>query len=932
MDKHTYLGNIGVEMVESLYQDFLRDPASVEESWQQFFKGFEFARINYTELPGSGLVFDKEFKVISLITDYRQRGHLFTKTNPVRTRRSYTPDLSLQNYGLDDADLDTVFQAGNEIGIGPATLRDIVAHLQMTYCRTIGVEYMYIRTPEVVKWLQKKMEEVKNTPSFSAEQKKHIYFNLKIAVGFEKYIHKKFVGQKRFSLEGAESLIPALDSVIDYGAELGIEEFVIGMSHRGRLNVLANVLNKPYVKIFEEFTGKSYTEDNLLGDVKYHMGYENTIETETGKQVRLSLVPNPSHLETVGGVASGIARGMITHKYNNDYSKLAPIIIHGDAAISSQGVVYEVIQMSQVEGYKTGGTIHLVINNQVGFTTNYLEGRSSTYCTDIGKVIKAPVFHVNGDDPEALAYTIELAVEYRQKFHTDVFIDLLCYRKYGHNEGDEPRFTQPLLYKEINKHPNVRDIYAKKLIAEGVMTEAERSSAEELFDSILDEALERGQSIDTVEMVHFLGNEWKAFRHPEKADFFKKIDTGVNRKTLLEIADKINTLPENKKFFSKIDKLLKSRIEMIENDQLDWAICEHLAYGSLLLENYPVRISGQDSIRGTFSHRHAAYVEEDTGERYFPLKNLSARQAPFEIYNSTLSEYGVMGFEYGFALATPGGLTIWEAQFGDFVNVAQVIIDQYISSAVEKWGLMNGLVLYLPHGYEGQGPEHSSARIERFLALCANNNMQVLNCTTPSNLFHALRRQTLRDFKVPMVIFTPKSLLRHPDCVSTMDDLENGSFMEVIDDQFVDPEKVTQVAFSFGKIYFDLSAYRAENAIENVAIIRIEQLYPFPFDIVKDIIAKYKNATTFVWVQDEPINMGPWSYINRIFNEVPLLPIARPPASSPAGGLMEQHNKRLQKIIEKTFKKCTCDLSENYCGQRCQVLENEKRKKYYGYI
>ncbi len=931
-DRQSFLGNADIETINSMYKEYLENPDNVEETWQKFFEGFDFAQREFP-VKKSSAINDKEFKVINLIYAFRQRGHLFTKTNPVRSRRQYLPDLSLDNFGLSDLDLDSEFQAGTEIGIGRAKLREILNHLTETYCRTIGVEYMFIRNPEKVKWLQDRMESTQNRPVFTHDEKKHIYFHLQLAVGFEKFIHKKFIGQKRFSLEGAESVIPALDAVIEKGAELGIQEFVIGMSHRGRLNVLANILQKPYENIFEEFTGKQYDEENFLGDVKYHLGYENDVITDSGKKVHLNLVPNPSHLETVGGVVQGLSRSKIDFQYNKDYGKLAPIVIHGDAAVATQGVVYEIIQMSKLEGYKTGGTIHLVINNQVGFTTSYLEARSSTYSTDIAKVIKSPVFHVNGDDPEALIYTIKLAMEYRQTFHTDVFIDLLCYRKYGHNEGDEPRFTQPLLYKEIARHPNVRDIYSKYLVEQNLYTQEQVKQAEADFESVLEEKIKISvDEMDTVLVDPFLEKEWKAFRQPDEDDFFKPMETGFDKKRLMGIAHSINTLPEGRKFFSKIEKLLNARKKLFEGGKVDWAMAELLAYGSLLEEGHPVRLSGQDSIRGTFSHRHAAYVEEDTGERYFPLKNLSENQAEFNVLNSLLSEYGVMGFEYGYALAKPEALVVWEAQFGDFHNVAQVVIDQYISSAVEKWGLMNGLVLYLPHGYEGQGPEHSSARVERFLTLCANNNMQVVNPTTPANFFHLLRRQTHRDFKIPLVVFTPKSLLRHPDCISEIDELAKGHFMEVIDDDFVMPEKVKQVVLTFGKIYYELDAYRKENEVDDVAIIRIEQLYPFPYHQIMKILIKYKNVENKLWVQDEPINMGAWSYVQRVFDDVKLLPVARPAAASPAGGLLEQHNIRHQKLMEKTFKLCKCDLATKYCGMRCEIRENEKRRKLLGYI
>ena len=925
MDKFSYLSSADPGTIDHLYKQYIQDPTSVNESWQKFFEGFEFARSFYGDPGPVPQILEKEFLVIRLIEDYRKRGHLFTETNPVRTRRQYRPTLDIENYGLTGNDLDTVFQAGTHIGAGPATLREIIGHLQQTYCRSVGAEYMFIRNPEVLEWLTARMEKDRNTPHFSPEEKKHIYFHLKLAVGFENFIHRKFVGQKRFSLEGAESLIPALDAVIERGAGLGIREFVIGMAHRGRLNVLANVLRKPYEDIFTEFTGTGYDEGISLGDVKYHLGYGNTIRTDGGKTVKLHLVPNPSHLEAVDPVAEGIARARIDHKFKGDVKKLAPILIHGDAAIASQGVVYEVIQMSQLEGYKTGGTIHLVINNQVGFTTHYLDARSSTYCTDIAKVTKSPVFHVNGDDVEALIHTIRMAMDYRQVFHTDVFIDILCYRKYGHNEGDEPRFTQPLLYKAIENHPNPRDIYSRKLIDDGVFTGDDIQQAEKDFSEWLEMKYEQSKKSSTVRIQHFMEEEWKSYIHPTMADFRKHPPSGVSKKDLLTVAEKINHLPEEDRFFRKLVRLVEDRRRMVSENRLDWAMGELLAYGSLLEEGIPVRISGQDSVRGTFAHRHAGFYINDTTDVYFPLKNLSKNQARFEIYNSPLSEYGVMGFEYGYALASPGGLTIWEAQFGDFFNVAQVIIDQYISSAEEKWGLMNGLVLYLPHGYEGQGPEHSSARMERFLILAARQNMHIVNCTSPANLFHLLRIHVKRQFRVPLILFTPKSLLRHPACTSALEDFTKGSFRVVIDDADTDVEKVTRVVFCTGKIFYDLLARKEELKARDLALVRIEQLHPLPARQIEGIVHKYKNAMLHLWVQEEPENMGAWRYIRDQFTGVELVPVARLASGSPATGLTGLHLIGQEEIISKVFRKCDCELKNDYCALQC--VQGKSRKE-----
>ncbi|BAX80985.1 2-oxoglutarate dehydrogenase E1 component [Labilibaculum antarcticum] len=926
MDKFSFLGNSEIEYIDKLYQSYKNDPKSVEESWRQFFQGFDFATTKYpgkeqvvTEnIPATNSM-SKEFNVMNLVQAYRQRGHLFTKTNPVRTRRKYFPTLDIENFDLSESDLETVFHAGTEIGLGASKLKDIVSHLQETYCKSIGAEYVFVRHPQMMRWLQSKMEGTKNTPNFNDEQRKHIYYHLKLAVGFENYIHKKFVGQKRFSLEGTETLIPALDAMIERGAELGVQEFIFGMAHRGRLNVLANILEKPYANIFKEFMGEEFDEDIALGDVKYHLGYGNTVKTDNGSKVKLHLAPNPSHLETVGAVVEGISRSKIDNDYAGDQDKLVPVIIHGDAAIAAQGIVYETVQMSQLTGYKTGGTIHLVINNQIGFTTNYLDARSSTYCTDVAKVTRSPVFHVNGDDVEALIFTIKLAMEYRQEFNSDVFIDILSYRKFGHNEGDEPRFTQPILYKKIAKHKNPRDIYADFLMEKGIYSKEEIKISNDDYNKLLDKDFELSKTFKKVFIQPFLEDYYKDIRHSTKEDFESSPKTGVDKKTLLELAGNITNLPKDLTFFKKIGKLMSDRKKMIENDKLDWAMGELLAYSSLLEEGNSVRVSGQDSERGTFSHRHAALIIENSDEKYFPLKNISDKQAPFHIYNSSLSEYGVLGFEYGYALAHPTGLTIWEAQFGDFHNVAQAVIDQYISAAEDKWGIKNGLVMYLPHGYEGQGAEHSSARMERFLTLCANNNMQIINPTTPANLFHMLRRQVKRDIRVPLICFTPKSLLRHAKCVSKMDELAKGQFQEVIDDNNIIAEEVRRVVFCSGKIYYDLLARKEELFAQDIALVRVEQLYPFPEKQIDQVLNRYPNALLHLWVQEEPENMGAWQFVNYQFKnkDVKLVPVARQSSGSPATGLNKIHLAGQNEIINKVFRKCNCDRKLKYCGLQC---------------
>jgi 2-oxoglutarate dehydrogenase E1 component len=933
MDKFSFVGNSDIQAIDQLYQQYQEDPDSVDPGYRKFFEGFDFALQNYQQPASTTGFVDKEFHVINLIHAYRQRGHLFTKTNPVRARRKYYPTLDLESFELSDKDLDTVFQAGNELGLGAVPLKEILAHLQQTYCQSVGVEYLYVRHPEMVSWLKRKMESVRNTPDFSPEKKKFIFKQLNMAVGFENFIHRKFVGQKRFSLEGAESLIPALNALISKGADLGAEEVMIGMAHRGRLNVLTNILRKPYANVFKEFVGDEYEAGISLGDVKYHLGFGNDIETETGKKVRVNLAPNPSHLETVAPVIEGISRSKIDHKYGKNFDKVVPVVIHGDAAIAGQGVVYEVVQMAQLRGYKTGGTIHMVINNQVGFTTNYLEARSSTYCTDVGKVTRSPVFHVNGDDVEALVYAVELAMEYRQQFHADVFIDILSYRKYGHNEGDEPRFTQPLLYKAIAKHKNPRDIYSLKLQEENILTKEESKIEAEVYNEGLELCLEASREIDKVVIQRFLNEDWSKYRYSENGDFAYSPETAVKKEQLVNLLERINHLPEDKKFFKKLHKIIDDRKRMVDEDRLDWALGELLAYASLLTEGHSVRLSGQDAERGTFAHRHAALTLEDTDKRYRPLQHISEDQATFKVYNSLLSEYGVMGFEYGYALAKPDGLTIWEAQFGDFYNVAQVIIDQYLSSAEEKWGLMNGLVLLLPHGFEGQGPEHSSARIERFLSLAARNNMQIVNCTTPANYFHVLRRQLKREFRVPLIVFTPKSLLRHPKCVSGLKDFEEGGFKEVIDDNNVNVDQVKRVVYCSGKIYFDLLARKEELEASDVAVVRLEQLHPFPKEQVEAINNKYANAILHLWVQEEPENMGPWNYIRTKMTDVELIPVARIASGSPATGLNGLHLIGQKEIVNKVFKKCHCERQLKYCGLQCvegkSRTEILKQHKYF---
>jgi len=900
----TYLGQAEPAVIESLYEQYLTKPDTLDEGWRRFFEGFEFARRTYgdntRQIPE---MFAKESAVLNLVGAYRTRGHLFTKTNPVRTRRKYDDPLTLESFGLSESDLNTVFQAGTTVGLGPAPLREIVKLLDETYCHSVAVEFKFVRDPKVVNWLQTRMEAARNRPNFSFEERLHILRKLTQAVVFEKFMHSRFVGQKRFSLEGVEALIPALDAIVEKGADLGIEEFVIGMAHRGRLNILANILDKRFDQIFAEFEGKSVSDSDLAGDVKYHLGHSCDKATTSGKRVRLSVAPNPSHLEAVGPVVEGLVRARLDHAYYGDLNRIAPILIHGDASLAGQGVVYELLQMSLLDGYRTGGTVHVVLNNQVGFTTNYLDGRSSTYCTDVAKVTLSPVFHVNGDDVEAVAYVVGLALEFRQIFKRDVFIDILGYRKWGHSEGDEPRFTQPILYKIIASHPNPREIYSRKLVDEGVMDSERIKKVEEDFRRHLEEKFELSKRAPLAADDSFLRETWAPFRLPSAEAPLESPETGVDAAALKDIGLKITHLPTGPKFFTKVLRIFDDRRKMIEEGtRLDWAMGELLAYATLLHEGVPVRLTGQDSERGTFSHRHAVVTIEDSEEEYVPLAHVREGQARFAIYNSPLSEYGVLGFEYGYALGAPQGLTIWEAQYGDFANGAQVVMDQFLSSAESKWQQMNGLVLLLPHGFEGQGPEHSSARIERFLSLCADGNMQLVNATTPANFFHVLRRQVKLTYRKPLVVFTPKSLLRHSACVSALSEFATGTcFQELLDDPAADPKVVERLIFCSGKIYYDLLEKKQKDNRRDTAILRIEQLYPLPERQIQAVLDKNASAKSRRWVQEEPENMGPWPYLRAQEIMAGLEAVARPASGSTATGFRARHQQEQQSLVERAF-------------------------------
>jgi 2-oxoglutarate dehydrogenase E1 component len=913
MDKYSFLNAAHTSYFADLYDQYLRNPDAVEPSWRAFFQGFDFGSENADlngvlaencitpEIPEQ---MQKEFNVVRLIDGYRNRGHLFTKTNPVRERRKYEPSLAIHNFNLTDDDLSTVFSAGEILGLGAQKLKDIIIHLENIYCDSIGVEYMYIRNPKEIGWIQDKLNINDNQPKFSSDQKKHILKKLNEAVAFESFLHTKYVGQKRFSLEGGESLIPALDALIEKAADCGVQEFVMGMAHRGRLSTLINIFGKSAKDLFSEFDGKDYEQEIFDGDVKYHLGWTSDRETKGGKKINLNIAPNPSHLETVGAIVEGIVRAKQDDKYPDNPSQVLPIIVHGDAAIAGQGIVYEIIQMANLDGYKTNGTIHIVVNNQIGFTTNYLDARSSTYCTDVGKVTLSPVLHVNADDVEAVVHAVLFALDFRMEFKRDVFIDLLGYRKYGHNEGDEPRFTQPKLYKAIAKHDNPREIYNEKLLAEGIIDKDYTSKLEEDYKASLEEKLEDSRKVEKTVITPFMQNEWKDFVNVTEEAMIKPIDTKVSKDKLAHITDVISSLPKDKKFIRKIERLVESRKTMFEEDKLDWAMAEHLAYGTLLEEGYDVRFSGQDVERGTFSHRHAVIKVEDSEEEILLLNHVAEEQGRFFIFNSLLSEYAVVGFDYGYAMASPKTLTIWEAQFGDFCNGAQIIIDQYISAAEDKWKLSNGLVMLLPHGYEGQGAEHSSARMERFLQLCAVDNMFVADCTTPANMYHLLRKQMKADFRKPLIVFTPKSLLRHSKCVSTVEEFANGSFQMVIDAENAEADKIKTLVFLTGKFYYDLIEEREKLERDDVAFVRIEQLFPLPTKDIRKAMKKYKNAKDVVWAQEEPRNMGAYSHMLMHMDEVKTFRIASlRPYGAPAAGSATRSKRRHQEVMDFVFDK-----------------------------
>ena len=914
MKDFQYITSSHPSYIENLYNDFVKDPNTVDADLRKFFEGFDFAVTNGRSASvknGNALApasvsitnLDKEFAVYRLIAAYRKKGHLIAHTNPIRERKDRHANLGLENFGLTETDLNTGFEAGKFIGLGKATLSAILEKLNKIYTGHVGIEISSLNNEQKVNWLTEAME-IKFAEVPSLDQRKHILEKLNEAVMFEKFLHTKFIGQKRFSLEGGETTIPALDAIIQTASEHGAEEVVLGMAHRGRLNVLANIMGKTYENIFNEFEGTVPSDTTMgSGDVKYHLGYSSELEMKAGKKLHLKLAPNPSHLEAVNPVVLGFTRSKADILYDKNYQKILPILIHGDASLAGQGIVYEIAQMSALRGYYTGGTIHFVINNQIGFTTDFDDARSSDYCTSLASAIQAPVLHVNGDDAEAVVKVAEIATQYRQQFQSDIFIDMLCYRRHGHNEGDEPKFTQPRLYAIIDKHLNPREVYTQYLIQNGEPDA--KDLAKEMEKKFLADLQERLDEIKQKPLPYNYQKPelwWKSLRKAVIADFDNSPVTAIKADELKMLFDGLMKWPESFKPLRKVEKLLQDKVKLFADEKkIDWATGELLAYASLLVEGKDVRMSGQDVRRGTFSHRHACLRDEETNEIYNRLNHFTEQQSPFRIYNSLLSEYAVLGFEYGYSMANPNVLVIWEAQFGDFSNGAQTIIDQFIFSAETKWQRMNGLVLLLPHGYEGQGPEHSSARMERFLQQGAEMNIVVTNITTAANFFHALRRQLAWPFRKPLINFSPKANLRHHGSYSPVADFTGGGFKEVYDDVTnPDAGAITKVLFCSGKIYFELDERRKKEQKNDVAIIRVEQLFPFP---VKQMDALYKkyNKAIWYWVQEEPVNMGAAAYLRVNIQSINFHIIARPASAATATGFSKIHAKEQEKIISTAF-------------------------------
>ncbi len=919
MKDFSYITNSSPEFIENLYKDFVNDPQSVDPDLKKFFEGFDFAVINQAAdtngasvkkasanasfITADGVDWKKELGAYRLILGYRNKGHLLAKTNPIRERKDRGANIELAFFGFTEEDLDKNFYAGNLIGLGTTSLRNIYVHLQKCYASHVGIEFKYISDQKKVDWLTREMERNFINP-LPLDKKKRILEKLNQGVMFEKFLHTKYVGQKRFSLEGGETTIAALDAIINQSAEEGVKEVVIGMAHRGRLNVLANVMGKTYEQIFSEFEGTGAVDQTMgTGDVKYHMGFGSEVETSGKKKVHLKLMPNPSHLEAVDPVVVGFARSSANTLHDEVYENVLPILIHGDASLAGQGIVYEVVQMCKLQGYYTGGTIHFVINNQIGFTTDFDDARSADYCTSIAAMVQSPVLHVNGDDPEAVVKCAEIASRYRSEFHNDVFIDMVCYRKHGHNEGDDPKFTQPKLYALIDKHPNPREVYVKYLLENG--EEDAQELAKEMEKKFWSDLQDRLDEVKQKPLPYTYQQPeiwWRNLRKATPEDFDQSPVTAISNGEVEKIFTAMMKWPEGFKPLRKVEKIIQDKIKLFETERkLDWASAELLAYGSVVAEGKDVRMSGQDVCRGTFSHRHAVLVDENTDEPYNRLSRIPGEDnGKYRIFNSFLSEYGVLGFEYGFAMANPNSLVVWEAQFGDFVNGAQIMIDQFISAGEQKWNRMNGLVVLLPHGYEGQGPEHSSARMERFLQQCAELNMIITNITTSANFFHAMRRQLAWPFRKPLINFSPKANLRHHGSYSRQEEFTTGGFKEVIDDSFADADKVKKVLFCSGKIYFDLAERQQKEERKDIAIIRLEQLYPLPYKQLEALYSKYGKATWF-WVQEEPLNMGAASFLQMNLKSFSYGTISRQPSASPATGYNKIHHQEQSEIVETAF-------------------------------
>lgn len=923
MKDFTFIDSASPQEIEELYSLYLNNPEELDPSWRSFFYGFEYSSVPDSPVPspyidfvgnGAAIASDGpvsqssvETKFRDLLQAYRAKGHFAATSNPISkdTKRNLA-GLMPEDVGLKSGDLASQVIDLSQCGLGNVKMADAIKAYEETYCGSIGVEYNHIRDAELVKWLENRMEPIRNKHKFSQEDKKAILSDLVRAESFESFLHTKYVGAKRFSLEGGTSLIPALESALDYGGELGAKEFVIGMAHRGRLNVLANVLRKNYDAIFNEFEGFELPDDVLGdGDVKYHMGFSSDRTTPSGNKIHLSLCPNPSHLEFIDPVLVGMARSKQESRYNNDRTQCVPIAIHGDAAFAGQGVVYETVNLSQLDGFHVGGTLHIIINNQVGFTTNPWESRSTEYCTDLMKMVETPIFHVNGDDPEAVVHCMHMAIEIRQKFQRDVVVDIICYRKYGHNESDEPRFTQPNMYTVIDKQKTPASIYEQELISQSVIDSNFKKSKEDVFKNDLNNLLEEVRASAHKKLkVDYLKEHWSKIRVATDKDFESSPSTGVSMENLKLAANAIAGIGTNFPFIKKLNRLLKERTAMANGEKaMDWGFAENLSYASLLLDGFSVRMTGQDVRRGTFTHRHAAWTNANTEERYVPINHLKEGQKELSIFDSSLSETGVLGFEFGYSLANPNALTIWEAQFGDFANGAQVIIDQFLTSCESKWQRMSGLVMLLPHGYEGQGPEHSSARLERFLQMCAENNIQVANLTNPAQLFHIMRRQMIRDFRKPLIIMSPKSLLRHPKVVCNFEHLSDGRFYEVLPDT-METGLVERVVFCTGKVYFDLEAEREKLANKKVAIVRIEQLYPFPAKQIEQLLSEYSLNVDLVWAQEEPENMGAWHFVRDKMLKIGknIRVISRKESASPATGNPHRHQREQQAILDAAWE------------------------------